>query len=173
MQNNDVIKKMMDLISDSFLNLTGFLEEPTEKMRIPIVSACKSAVYSFDIAQKKGVTYKDLFPFFKAIKRAHTMCDYMVFAFQAGQLYVLLVELKKGHADAGPQLRAGKNFASFIVDTFNRIYKQNVTPNIRMISVHNANVIKKGTTRMKGVTYDSNYFADFKGKTFCIQEFLK
>lgn len=173
MPNNDMIAQTISLLADSFRNTTGVLEEPAEKMKVSVSTTGNSAVYSFDIAQKAGLSSKDLFPFFKTVMGAHTMCDYMIFAQQAGKLFILLVELKKGDSQAGPQLRAGRNFASFIVNTFNRVYKQNITPEIRMISVHNANVIKKGTTKMKDVSYDAEGFADFKGNTFCVQEFLK
>lgn len=173
MPNNDMITNTINLLADRFRDTSGVLEEPAEKMKIPVILNDQSAVYSFDIAQKVGNLAKELFPFFKAIKGAHSMCDYMVFAQQAGKAYVLLVELKKGDSQTGPQLRAGKNFALFIISTYNRVYKKNLTPIIRMISVHNAKVIKKGTTKMKEVCYDAEGFADFKGNAFCIQEFLK
>lgn len=173
MLKNDLITKTKDLLADFFKDSTNLLEEPAEKMRIQVIQTGKSVVYSFDIAQKKGLSHKDLFPFFKTFKGAHTMCDYMIFAQQTGKLYILLVELKKGSSNTGPQLRAGKIFASFIADTFNRVYKQNIAPEIRMISVRNAKIIKKGTTKVKGVCYNPEGFADFKGNTFCIQEFLK
>ena len=97
----------------------------------------------------------------------------MLWVQKNGQTYIILIELKKGKQQTGPQLRAGRHLAEFIVHTFNRINNLNLEPIIRMVSIHNASVRKKGPVKMKTIEYDSENMAKFSGNTFCIAEFVK
>lgn len=164
------------LIEKSFCNSKGCFEEPRERMKVPIDNRYIGAnycVFSFDKNLDAKLYPKGLFPFLEKIKGAHSVCDYMLWVQKNGQTYIILIELKKGKQQAGPQLRAGRHLAEFIVHTFNRINNLNLEPKIRMVSIHNTYVRKKGPVRMKAIEYDSEDMAEFRGNTFCIADFIK
>lgn len=177
MPSQNQIALAASLIERSFHCEKNVLEEKCEAMSIPIdnrgINSSMYKLFSFDKNLDARTYPKGLFPFFEKIKGAHSVCDYMLWVQQAGQLYILLVELKSGEQSGGPQLRASHSFANFVVEIFNRVYKKNVAPEIRMITIHNADIQKKGRVRTKPVEYNADGFAEFKGNTFCIQEFLK
>ena len=59
------------------------------------------------------------------------------------------------------QLKAGKCFAQFIISTLNRVEKLNIKPEIRLISIRNNNIVRKGASHCKDVEYDKDYFHIF------------
>ena len=70
------------------------------------------------------------------------------------------------------QLKAGKCFAQFIISTLNRVEQLDIKPEIRLISIRNNNIARKGSLRCKEIEYDKDNFHTFHGKNFFIKEFL-
>ena len=134
----------------------------------------KYLLYSFDKVVKttKGNKAIDLQPYFSSNEGVKKMCDYFLFCWEEGKLYVLLIELKQGGEQVTKQLDAGKVFATFIVSTLNRVEKLNIKPVIRKISVRDSHILRKGTS-MKSVVYDKDSFCTFDGSVFVLPEFLK
>ena len=113
-----------------------------------------------------------LFPFLNQGKKMQSMCDYILFCSNNNKLYILLIELKKGKEQVTNQLEAGKNLSQFIISTLNRVNSLKINPQIRLISIRNKNIIRKGKTNCE-VKYDKNSFCTFEGNKFVIKEFLK
>lgn len=166
--------KIQDLLVSSFLCKEQRFEEKDEQvqMSVPIVADnVKYMLYSFDVRAKKGES--GVFPFFKKNEGNCTMCDYILFCEDShSQLYVLLVELKKGKESVTKQLAAGECFAKFVVDTLNRVRKSTLCPIYRKIAIRALHLKPKPKTKIKPVDYKGNVYT-FKGHSFYLQEFLK
>lgn len=161
------------LISSDFQCANGTLEEHKAGMKIPVdATGVNYKTFSFDRDLDKKNYPKGLYPFFNRItKKAHTVCDYTLFVTQGSKVFVLLVELKLGDAETSTQLRAGECMAKFVVDTINRINNTKYSPEYRKITVSGTKLVRKGSTKMHAVNY-TNRCADFKGHSFCLQQFL-
>ena len=161
------------LIRAEFACHAKALEEKKEGMSIRIDgSQVKYEMFSFDRDLDKTNYPKGLYPFFNKVRGAHSVCDYTIFVTNGSELYVLLVELKKGDSDTAPQLKAGECMARYIVETVNRLNKTNYVPQYRHISVKGSHLVRKGKTKMQPVIYTNNA-ATFEGRIFCLKEFLK
>lgn len=170
--SDNIIAKLCSLLTPEFRNQRNCLEEPQENMSIPIIDdGVNFLSYSYD-KTIKGKT-KDIFPFLSKNKGVHSMCDYILFCKEKNKLFILLIELKKGNNEVMTQLKAGKCLAQFIVSTLNRVEKLQIIPEIRLISIRNNNIARKGASRCKGVKYDKDNFFTFQGKNFFIKEFLQ
>lgn len=171
---SEILLNIHSLICDYFLYRKSNLEEIKSNMIVPVdAHGVQCIKYVFDKDFKKEDNYPlGLFPFFKNIKKAHSMCDYCIFCDWRGSLYVLLFELKGGNSTTN-QLNAGENFVKFIVSTINRIYDVNYEPHIRKIRVKNKNLFNKRRTKMSPVEYDDNHFYTFEGNTIVLQSLLK
>lgn len=168
---NNVLSKLNSLLTSEFRNEVKCLEEPQEKMVVPIIGDGVSFLsYSYD--KRINGKQKNILPFFNKNKDIHTMCDYILFCYDNNKLFILLIELKKGKNEVMTQLKAGSCFAQFIISTLNRVEKLNIKPEIRLISIRNNNIAKKGTSHCRGVQYDPNNFHTFQGRNFFIKEFL-
>lgn len=161
------------LIPQDFISTSGTIEEEPTEMSLPIDdSGTQCLVCKFDRDLDKIQYPKGLFPFFNKVPSAHSMCDYIIFAQQKGQLFCLTIELKRGRSQTHPQLYAGELFSRFIVNTCNRINGLSLSPKYRHIAIHNCRITKKGPTKMKPLTYSQSY-AEFKGGIFDVKECLK
>ncbi|MBO7101521.1 MAG: hypothetical protein J6V98_05810 [Bacteroidales bacterium] len=173
MATNKYLNKIDALLHPTFKDKTKSLREEQANMSLDISDRnVPYVMYSFDKIPtnlKSGI----LQPYFRQNKASIlSMCDYFIFCFENGKLYVLLVELKHGKDNVTKQLYAGRCFAKYIVDTLNRVEKINLTPHIRLISIRNKNICKKGL-QMKPVKYDKDNFCTFEGNSFQLLEFLK
>lgn len=133
---------------------------------------CQCQLYSFDKDLPRE--YRGgLFPFFNKKEGVCTVCDYTIFAQKGPKLYVVLLELKKSRQSTLPQLTAGKVFAEFIINTVNRTNKKKtkIKPHIRLVSIIEENIPKKGT-KEKGVVYDKNNHSHLVSKVLKLREFL-
>lgn len=170
-KSSDIISKLCSLLTPEFRNQKSCLEETQEDMTIPIINDGVSYLsYSYDKTIKGKVN--DILPFLAKNKNVHSMCDYILFCKEKKKLFILLIELKKGSNEVMTQLKAGKCFAQFIISTLNRVEKLNIKPEIRLISIRNNNILKKGASHCKRVEYDKECFHSFHGKRFYIKEFL-
>lgn len=166
---NNIITELDNLLVSNFKNSNKNLDEPQEEMSIPIDSkGVAFSSYSFDKIKNGNV----LFPFLNQGKKMQSMCDYILFCSNNNKLYILLIELKKGKEQVTNQLEAGKNLSQFIISTLNRVNNLKINPQIRLISIRNKNIIRKGKTNCE-VKYDKNSFCTFEGNKFVIKEFLK
>jgi|WetSurMetagenome_2_1015567.scaffolds.fasta_scaffold15436_5 hypothetical protein len=138
------------------------MEVPIKNDGLPYLS------YKYD-KNLKG--YKGgLFPFLAQNKGVQRISDYVIFAEKGSQLYILVVELKKGKENTIKQLDAAKHFVEYIVKTTIRVKQNSISPQIRCISISDNKRIRKGTME-KPVQYQDNY-AEFKGKVFRLKTFL-
>lgn len=170
-KSNSIISKLCNLLTPEYRNKKKYLEEPREKMSIPVIDDGVSFLsYSYDKTIKGKTT--DILPFLAKNKNVHSMCDYILFCQEKKTLFILLIELKKGNNEVMTQLNAGKCFVQFIISTLNRVEKLNIKPEIRLISIRNNNIVRKGSSHCKGVEYDKDNFHTFQGKNFFIKEFL-
>ena len=172
---NNVLCKVDSLLSTVYKEPKGKMEEKKIKMSLSISDHGRQyLLYSFDKVVRFANNTKaaDLQPYFKTNAGVKSMCDYFLFCWERGKLYVLLIELKQGANNVTHQLLAGKLFALYIISTLNRVENTTIQPEIRRIAVRNSYIIKKGTS-MKSVVYDSDSFCTFAGSEFHLPEFLK
>lgn len=175
MATNSLLSKVDSLLTDAYKERPGKLEEQQIEMSLDINDYGRNyLLYSFDKVVKatKGGKAIDLQPYLKANSGVKSMCDYFLFCWERGKLYVLLIELKQGKEQVTSQLAAGDCFVSFLISTLNRVENLSITPVIRKISVRDYHIAKKGTS-MKSVEYDAKSFCTFEGSVFHLLEFLK
>lgn len=149
------------------------LKEDEANMEVELINDGQRFIcFTFDKNLSKRDYPNGLFPFFNRGEVGVTkICDYIIFTEQAGTLYILLIELKKGNHNVTKQLEAGKCFAEFVISTLNRVYLQNITPEIRKISVKEIKVRPK--QKQKPIEYDNNNFHTFCSSKFRIKSYLK
>lgn len=158
------------ILNDYYVINQKKIEESSAAMEVPIQpDGVQYILYSFDWNYAKNMTVSRLFPFFNTIQSAQSMCDYCLFGVYNKNLFVLLIELKKGDDKVMTQLKAGETFAKFVVDSVNRIYNKNLKPIYRFISVRDKNLTKM-TTRMENVSYDKNNLYTFEGHTLNLKK---
>lgn len=175
MATNNLLCKVDSLLADAYKERQRRLEETQIDMSLDINDYGKDyLLYSFDkvVKRAKGEKSIDLQPYFKSSEGVKSMCDYFLFCWERGKLYVLLIELKQGKEQVRRQLDAGNLFATYLINTLNRVENMKIKPEIRKISIRDYHIAKKGTS-MKSVVYDSNSFCTFDGSAFHLPEFLK
>lgn len=68
-----------------------------------------------------------------------------------------------------------KNYFVFewtlMISTLSKVEKLNIKPEIRLISIRNNNIVRKGASHCKDVEYDKDCFYTFHGNNFFIKEF--
>jgi len=149
------------------------LKEVKEDMEIIFVSGNQRFLsFSYDKELTRNEFPKGLFPFFnKGEALVNSFCDYVIFSEKEGDLYVLLIELKKGNNNVTKQLSAGKCFTEYIISTVNRVYDLNITPKIRLISIRDRHI--KPKQMQKEINYDENNFHTFCSSKFWLKSYLK
>lgn len=170
----NILGKVESLISDSYREKAGKLRESQANMLLDIANhGRRYLLYQFDkIVNSKGGKAIDLQPYFKANESVKSMCDYFLFCWENGKLFVLLIELKRGKDKVTTQLYAGEIFAHYLINTLNRVEKTTYKPEVRFVSVRDSHIVKKGTS-MKPVEYNKDFFCTFEGCSFQLPEFLK
>ncbi len=168
MRQQDILPHIEDLLIDFYKASDQNVLKEDNVMR-PIAlnkSGVRCLLYSFDRKYKKGQYPNCLFTFFKNTKpNIQSMCDYCLFGVKNGRVYILLFELKRGEEQVMEQLKAGEEFAKFIIASMNRINKWKVNPVIRYISVRASKMLVKPTTRIAPVKYDQFNLYTFDGYT--------
>lgn len=175
MATKSFLSKIDTLLKAAYKEPLGRLEESQVEMSLEINDfGRKYLLYSFDkiVKSAKGGKAIDLQPYFESNEGVKSMCDYFLFCWEHGKLYVLLIELKQGDEQVTRQLAAGNVFATYIVSTLNRVEKINIKPVIRKVSIRDSHILRKGTS-MKSVVYDKDSFCTFDGSVFVLPEFLK
>ena len=81
-----------------------------------------------------------------------------------------MIELKKGRDKVTEQLEAGKYFVEFVISTVNRVHKQNISAEIRKISIREYK--KKPKQKQKSIKYDENNFHTFEDSKFFLKKYL-
>ena len=188
---NKILSKIDTLIDSNYKvpeESKAVLEEINKgvNMKINILCDIEYLSYKFDKTIKKNKNSKEsslLFPFFSKIKKAHSMCDYIIFCQKDKKLYILLIELKKSDDKVTNQLDAGEDFAKFIIKTLNRVYKKGIkntenikTPIIRKIPIREYNIAqanKKTLARGKKKPVEiENGLCKFNAKNFILEDYL-
>lgn len=148
------------------------LQELKENMEIDFISDKKRYLsFSFDKDLPKREYPNGLFPFFnKGEAKVTSFCDYIIFSENNNNLYILLIELKKGDNNVTKQLNAGKCFAEYIIATVNRVYNYNIIPEIRKISIRERHI--KPKQKQKEIEYKDN-FHTFCNSKFWLRMYLK
>lgn len=160
------LNRLSNILDDFFKEDTvSRLQEPKENMYIDFVSDNKRFLsFSYDKTMPSRDFPKGLFPFFnRGTGLVTSFCDYIIFTEKGGNLFILLIELKSGRDNVTKQLEAGKCFAEYVVSTLNRVYNQNINPEIRKISIRKRNI--KPKQQKKRIQYIDNFH------TFCDNKF--
>ena len=159
--------EMISNILDDFFknNNTKVLEEKQAGMSVDLINEKQIFLsFSMDRTLSEKDFPKGLFPFFnRGLPGVCLFCDYST-------LFVLLIELKKGKDNVTKQLEAGKCFVEFIISTVNRVYKQDISPEIRKISIREYK--KKPKQKQKSIKYDENNFHTFDDSKFFLKKYL-
>lgn len=161
-----------NVLSEDFITGETFLAEPKVNMRVDLIkTGCKSFIFNFD--KQLGREYKGgMFPFFNSgEKGVCKVCDYIIFAEKAGEMYSLVIELKKGKEGTNPQLKAGECFASYVNTTVNRVYKKDFNLIIRKVSIKEFK--RKNRTKIQDIEYNEHNIHEFCEDKFRLQVFLK
>lgn len=116
--NTELLDKIKNAIAPEYqlLGVSSLIEKNID-------SKGNDFVMNVEIRSRKGLdvlicrfdTNKDLFPYFQNKAGYKKNCDYIVFAENAVNLYVFLVELKKTTASPKAQLNISKSFAEFLI----------------------------------------------------------
>ncbi len=148
------------------------LKEDQANMSIDFVSdGQRCLAYIFDKNLPNRDFPKGLFPFFnRGVPNVTSLCDYILFTEKGSELYVLLIELKKGNDNVTRQLYASKCFVDYIISTVNRVYKSEINPQIRLISIRERHV--KPKQKQKEIVYENN-FHNFCSSKFRLKAYLK
>jgi hypothetical protein len=166
--------EMISNILDDFFknNNTKVLEEKQAGMSVDLINEKQIFLsFSMDRTLSEKDFPKGLFPFFnRGLPGVCLFCDYIIFSELKGTLFVLLIELKKGKDNVTKQLEAGKCFVEFIISTVNRVYKQDISPEIRKISIREYK--KKPKQKQKSIKYDENNFHTFDDSKFFLKKYL-
>ena len=174
MATSNYLNKVESLLTAVYKEPLGTLKEKQAGMSLCINDyRRKYLLYSFDkvVKSTNGSKAIDLQPFFSANASVKSMCDYFLFCWEHGKLYVLLIELKHGDEQVTCQLEAGNLFALYLINTLNRVEKLDIIPVIRKISVRDSHILRKRTS-MKSIEYNADSFCTFDGSVFHLLEFL-
>lgn len=167
------LDRLSNILDDFFKEeIVSKLQEPKENMIVDFVSENKRFLsFSYDKQLLQKDFPKGLFPFFnRGTGKVTSFCDYIIFTEKSGVLYVLLIELKLGKDNVTKQLEAGKCFAEYVIATLNRVYDQNVKPEIRRISIRKRNI--KPKMQKKKIEYE-NDFHTFCDNKFWLKKYLE
>lgn len=171
MSNLDYINSVLDPFFKTEI-ITRLKEEQAD-MEVELVSDGQRFVcFTFDKNLLRRDYRNGLFPFFNRGEAGVTkICDYIIFTEQAGKLYILLIELKKGRDNVTEQLSAGKCFSEFIVNTVNRVYGVSISPEIRLIPIRERRIRPK--QKQRHIEYNENNLHDFCSSKFRLKSYLK
>ena len=181
MTETDVLISIDNLLIEYYRNIGGeekllWEKEKNSQMCVEINDEdCNDYLsYSFDKTTPDKDKPKDLFPFFKKAENANKMCDYILFCKKDQTLYVLIIEMKKGNERVYHQLKAGYDFACFIIATLRRMKKlETRKPKYRYISLRGNAKGMKNSVRPQVIKYDKENRLEYAGTTFPLKEFLK
>ena len=170
---------MISNILDDFFknNTTTALKEKQAGMSVAFIAENQKFLsFKLDKDLDKKEFPRGIFPFFKnkdKEKKVCSFCDYIIFSELRGTLYVLLIELKKGKEKVTEQLEAGKCFVEFVISTVNRVYKKNISAQIRKISIREYKMRKdKPKQKQKSIRYDGDNFHTFEDSKFYLKKYL-
>ena len=173
MKKMNKLEMISNILDDFFKNnTTTTLEEKQAGMSVDFIAENQKFL-SFKIDKKldKKEFPRGVFPFFNNKQaRVCSFCDYIIFSELKGTLFVLLIELKKGRDKVTEQLEAGKYFVEFVISTVNRVHKQNISAEIRKISIREYK--KKPKQKQKSIKYDENNFHTFEESKFFLKKYL-
>ncbi len=156
-----LIKTMAQIIKDTYL--------APDRVRVweeNFDSNGKSFIMENPIESKPSIPYslyrfenpETLFPYFDRISGLGKMCDYVLFAEWENQEWCLLIELKKGNADAHDQLEAGEAFMRFVVGAAERIGKSVRCNEVQFRKIRiGENTNAKGEQKSKTPAYTNGY----------------
>jgi len=166
------IQLINDVLSPHFKSEEPNLAEESTSMSIELVKdRCTSIVFKLD--KQLSSEYKGgIFPFFDRTKsKVCKVCDYIIFAEFKNTLFALIIELKKGNQDTGPQLKAGECFAQFVIATVNRVNNSNYQLEMRKVSIKEYR--RKRKTKIRDIEYDSKGHHVFDQQKLRVVSFLK
>lgn len=170
MSNYEILNK---IIHSKFLadNQSTLLESKgKEKKPMQMNISCRKSsekyrLYRFDPDDE------NIFPFFSREKGLQKICDYIILADKAGELFILLLELKRGKSSSKKQLEASKCFMQYIINTAKRIDESidDKVINIRTIRICETSILRK-TTNMD-LNYKNEHL-DYTWNKFVISALL-
>ncbi len=129
------------------------LEEPNV-MKIYIKSKWQYLIYNFE-----NIKNGDIYPFFNNINGLKIIADYVIISQKKEELYIIIIELKKGRKNPKKQIFATKRLMEFILKRIEDITKQKFAIKYRFIGV------SKITCKTTNKIYNKNNYTDFSGTT--------
>lgn len=132
----DFLSCIEQTISDDYkINSRNTLKEDkgNGRQEVKYKQDGKQLVYSFDVLAS-GIPHP--FPFFKDYPGLKIISDYILFTNRKSdnKPFILIFELKKSKSP-NKQLRATKQFCSYIIERMNGVFKTQYNPEIRMIGL--------------------------------------
>jgi hypothetical protein len=139
--------------------------------QIPIEKKkCNYILYKYDDPSTLKGLAGGLLPFFNESEGVKKMPDYIMFIENGQKFYALIFELKEKKEFPIAQIKAGRAFINFVVETINRTGESNVNPQIRGLGISRFNA--KRTTKLKDVTYDRSDYCEYTYKTINVDLLL-
>lgn len=138
---------------------------------IPIESKRSNYIlYKYDDTSLLKDLKKGLFPFFNNSSEVQKMPDYIMFVENGQQFYALIFELKEKKEQPISQLKAGKTFVEFIVNTINRTSQSRIDPQIRGLGISRFNA--KRTTKLRNIEYNRFNYCEYNFKAINVDLLL-
>jgi hypothetical protein len=156
--------KINDECKNQLIEKNSDAESKPFCMKMPIVSGHSIAYFLYKFDTEK----KTIFPYFKKDHGLRKICDYVLFAEAENDMYIFLIELKKGtHNSSGKQLEASKIFVQYLIDSAKRVGYGELDKDIyiRTVRICDASNSKK-STKEKVIEYDVNGHVDYRYQQF-------
>jgi hypothetical protein len=160
------------ILNPDFKWNNAYFEEKSASMKVDLVTdGCQTIIFQLD--KQLDRKYKGgLYPFFNnGNKNVCKACDYIIFSEHKGDVYALIIEMKKGNHSTSEQLKAGICFVDFVISNLNRVYRTNYKIKVRKISIKD--IKRKRKTKIKDISYDENSHHTFDQNKFRTIAFLK
>ena len=172
----DIIQK---IFNDNYKNASlDVIREEKENMERSLM---KGRIEDEDIAiyrLDQNGNSSDMFPYLKGDSNIHGLkgmkriCDFVIFVLHGGELFVLLIEMKKGKDSPFEQLQVTEPFIDFIFNRAKLLKYWNSNYKVRKIGI--TDCAEKRTTSDRGeIVYDeNNYVKLYANKRIYLERLL-
>lgn len=172
------IEAIRQLFNNSFINDSSvFIEETQEGMKRIIhkghIDDEDLAIYRLD-QNGKGI---DLFPYLKKSRDSkligmNRVCDFVIFVSDSSNLYVLLIEMKKGKESPQEQLNVTVPLINFVFERARILGYWQKDYIIRKIGISDCAGKRDTMNRGEIIYNENNYVKLYEGKRIYLERFL-